>query len=335
MRLALLAGLLGLCTCAGAQAAPAYVPAGTVALGAPDRWDYVVADAGRVYVAHGDRLTVVDARSGAILGAVEGVAGGAHGTGVSAATGQGFTDDGRAGEVVAFDLRTLKATRRITAAADADGIAADPVTGRMFVVEGDPMSLSVIDPRSDTVVASIAAGEKLEAAAADGRGAVYVAGEGGRDVLRIDARTAKITGRWPTPACESPHGLAVDAVGRRVFMSCANARLMVVDADTGRQVADLPIGRGSDTVAWDATRRRVFSSDGADGIVTVYQQASPDRYVALEPVKTAASGRTMAVDAQTGRLFVAAADTDPPATPGARRRPRPGTLKLLMFDPAP
>ena len=333
MRLGSAIAALALCAASAAAAAPAYRPAGVVPLGAPDRWDYVVADGGRVYVAHGDRLTVVDASSGAVLGAVEGVAGGTHGTGVSTATGQGFTDDGRAGEVVAFDLRTLKVMRRIPAASDADGIAADPATGLLFVVEGDPMQLQVVDPRSDLVVATIAAGEKLEAAAADGRGSVYVAGEGGRHVLRVDARSRRITGRWSTPACESPHGLAVDGQGRRVFMSCSNARLMVVDADTGRLVADLPIGRGSDTVAWDPGRRRVFSSDGADGVVTVYQQASPDRYEALEPVRTAVSGRTMAVDPQSGRLFVAVADTDPPATPGARRRPRPGTLRLLMFDP--
>ena len=337
MKFALLIALLAVRPLAAAPAEaaprPAYAPAGAVALGAPDRWDYVVADGGRVYIAHGDRLTVVDGSTGALVGDVEGVSGGAHGTGVSAATGQGFTDDGRLGQAVAFDLRTLAATRRIAAAPDADGIVADPATGRIFVIEGDSRSISVIDPASDVVIATLSTGEALEAGASDGRGAVFVAGEGERDVLRIDARTLKVVGRWPTPACERPHGLAVDGVGRRVFMSCTNARLMVVDADTGRQVADLPIGHGSDTVAWDPVRRRVFSSDGADGIVSIHQQLSPDRYRALEPVRTAVSGRTMAVDPRTGRLFVAAADTTPAATPGGRPRPRPDSLKLLMFDP--
>ncbi len=334
MKIFLLAALLGLCVARAAAAAPAYTLVGEVALGAPDRWDYVVAQAGRVYVAHGDRLTVVDGRAGKVIGLVEGVSGGTHGTGVSLATGQGFTDDGQLGQVVAFDLRTLKSTKRIAAASDVDGIIADNATGRIFVVEGDPMSLTVIDPQTDAVVATIAAGEKLEAGASDGRGAIYVAGEGGRDVLRIDARALKVTGRWPTPGCERPHGLAVDAAGRRVFMSCVNARLMVVDADTGRQIADLPIGRGSDTVAWDSTRHRVFSSNGVDGTISVYQQTAPDAYTPFETVQSAVSGRTMAVDPASGRLFVAAAETDPSLTPGGRRRPRPGTLRLLMFDPA-
>ena len=170
-------------------------------------------------------------------------------------------------------------------------------------------------------------------AAADDAGSVYVAGEKKSDVLKIDARTNAVVGRWPTPDCKNPHGLALDRAGRRVFMSCVNSVMMVVDADTGRIVAKLPIGRGSDAVAWDPTRKRVFSSNGADGTVTVYQQNSPDAYQPLEPVMTAVSGRTMAVDPASGRLFVAVADTDPSATPGGRPHPRPGTLRLMFLDP--
>jgi DNA-binding beta-propeller fold protein YncE len=108
---------------------------------------------------------------------------------------------------------------------------------------------------------------------------------------------------------------------------------MVVDAGSGKVIAELPIGRGSDAVAFDPVRRRVFSSNGVDGTISVYQQRSPDRYEALPDVVTAVSGRTMTVDPKSGRLYVAAAETDPPATPGQRPKVRPGTLKLLMFDP--
>src|SRR5579863_7805602 len=71
----------------------------TVRLGAPDRWDYVVYDAPshRVYVAHFDRLTVVDGRSGRIIGEVKGMPGGTHGIAISRAAGLGYTDDGEAG----------------------------------------------------------------------------------------------------------------------------------------------------------------------------------------------------------------------------------------------
>ncbi len=84
---------------AAAQSTPRYQITKAVALGAPDRWDYVVFDppSHRVYVAHGDRITVVDGIEGSILGEVEGYPGGTHGIVIVGALGRGYTDDGRAG----------------------------------------------------------------------------------------------------------------------------------------------------------------------------------------------------------------------------------------------
>lgn len=328
--------IIGALLCAGsAWAAPAYRLVKTVPLGAPDRWDYVVSDAtsGRVYVAHGDRLTVVNAASGAIVGSVEGMPGGTHGIAVSPSTGEGFTDDGGAGTAVAFNLKTLAVTRRIPAADDADAVVRDGASGHIFVIEGDPASITVIDPRKDAAVATIAAGEKLEYGASDDAGSLYVAGEGKGDLVKVDVRSNKVVAHWPAPGCTSPHGLAVDKAAHRAFLGCANAVMVVMDTGSGRVVATLPIGHGNDAVAFDPKRKRVFSSNGADGTISVFQQRTPDRYEPLDPIATQVSGRTMAVDTASGRLFVAAAETDPSPTPGGRRRPRPGTLKLLMFDP--
>ena len=322
---------------ARALAGPAYTLSMSTPLGTPDRWDYVVfsSETGRVYVAHGDKVAVIDARSGYLVGQVEGIAGGTHGSAISAATGQGFTDDGRNGLAIVYDLKTLKITRQIPADKDADAIAFDRASGRVFVIEGDPASITVIDPKTDTVAATIRVGEKMEYAAGDGRGAVFVAGVEKRDLLKIDARTNTVGARWPTPDCASPHGLAPDVEHHRAFMGCVNSMMMVVDTTSGALVAKLPIGRGNDAMAYDPKRKRVFSSNGLDGTVSVYQQVTPDKYEALNTLTTAVSGRTMDVDPETGRLFVAAADVDPPATPGGRPRPKAGTLRLMMLDPVP
>jgi DNA-binding beta-propeller fold protein YncE len=318
-----------------AMADPAYLLTKSTPLGAPDRWDYTVFNAAtdRVYAAHGDKLAVVDAQTGELVGQVEAIAGGTHGVGISVATGQGFTDDGRNGLAVAFDLKTLKIVKSIPADKDADAIATDKATGHIFIIEGDPGAVSVIDPNTDAVVAAINAGEKMEYARSDDQGTLYVAGVEKKDLLKIDARTNAVVARWPTPDCTSPHGLALDRKSRRLFMGCVNLKMMVVDADTGNVVAELPIGKGSDAIAFDPKRKRVFSSNGIDGTITVFQETGPDAYQPMEAIKTALGGRTMDVDPKTGRLFVLAADTDPPPTPGARPRPRPGTLKMMIFDP--
>jgi len=333
----LLLSLIAALSSAATAASPpgTYKLATTIPLGAPDRWDYVVYDGAtnRVYVAHGDRLSVVDPATDRLAGEVKGIAGGTHGTAISVATRQGFTDDGKNGKAVAFDLASLQVKREIAAEADADAMTLDPVTGHVFVIEGDPAAMTVIDPATDTAIATVKAGEKLEYAAADGRGAVYVAGNGAGDVLKIDARSNKLVARWPTADCSSPHGLAVDAPTRRLFMGCVNNVMMVVDTASGRVVARLPIGSGSDAVAFDSVRRRVFSSNGRDGTITAYQQLSADRYRQLPVIQTLVSARTMAVDPKTGRLFVAGADTRPNPTPGGRPSVRPGSLRLMVFEP--
>lgn len=313
----------------------AYRLAMSVPLGAPDRWDYVVFDPGsaRVFVAHSDRVTVVDGRSGQVVGVVAGTTGGSHGTAVSAATGQGFTDDGDAGQAVVFDLKSLKVTKRIPAAPDADGIVTDPATGHVFVADGDSGKVTAIDPRTDLAIANIELGGKLEGLDADQDGQVFVAGAEKREVVVIGTRTHAVLARYPVPQCESPHGVAVDGAGHRVFVTCENSQMLVLDAGTGATVATLPIGRGSDAAAWDPRRKRAFSSNGGDGTVSVIQQVTPNAYKALAPVTTQRSARTMALDPATGRLFVAAVDLAPPSAPGARPKPVPGSLKLMMFDP--
>ena len=287
----LLAALMGLCA-SQALAAPSYKPAGAVPLGDPGFWDYTVVDraTGRVYVAHANTVAVIDGRAGKLVGQVEGIAGGTHGTAISAPTGQGFTDDGRNGLAIAFDLETLKIKAQIKADQDADGMTLDPVTGHVFVIEGDPAKITVVDPKTDTVAATIDVGEKMEyAVGADG--AVFIAGVEKKDLLKIDPRSNTVVARWPTPDCERPHGLAVDAKSHRAFIGCVNAKAMVVDTKSGHVVAELAIGNGNDAMAFDPVRRRVFSSNGRDGTISVYQEVTPDRYEALETIKTVVSGR--------------------------------------------
>jgi YVTN family beta-propeller protein len=317
--------------------APAYKITNAVPLGAPDRWDYVVFDPSshRVYVAHSDRVTVVDGHDGKVLGDVEGVAGGTHGIAISTATGKGVTDDGRAGEAVIFDLKTLKVITRVAVEKDADAIAFDKASGHVFVVEGDPKKVTVIDPKTNAVVATIDVGGGLEYAVSDDRGYLFVAGAEKRDVVRINTRTNAVEGHWPIADCASPHGAAIDVHTHRLFISCVNERLVVVNTDTGKEVASVPIGKGTDAAAFDPKRKLIFSSNGYDGTLSVIQEKDAQTFVPVATIKTAVGGRTMSIDPDTGRIYIAAADTDPAPAAGGRPHVRAGTLKLLFLDPTP
>ena len=113
-------------------------------------------------------------------------------------------------------------------------------------------------------------------------------------------------------------------------MGCVNERMVVVDTRAGRVVATLPIGRSSDAIAWDPIRRRVVSSNGGNGTVSIYQQVDADSYTAMAAIPTVRSARNMTVVPRTGRLMVVGADTDPnPA--GGRPRVSPGTVRDDLY----
>jgi YVTN family beta-propeller protein len=309
-----------------------------VTLGAPERWDYIVFDSasGRIYVTHGDRVSVVDGKTATVTGTIS-VPGVTHGVGISTATGTGYTDDSEAGVAVPFDLATLKTGTPIKTAPDADGIVLDPASGHLLVINGDSGSVSAIDVHTNKVLATIDGGGGLEFGAVDGKGTFFVDGAAHNELVRINTVTNKVEAHWPLQGCERPHGIALDGETRRIFVSCANAVLVVVDADSGKQLASFPIGRFNDGAVFDPVRKRVLAANG-DGTLTVIQEKDANTFVPLGTVATPPSARTIAIDEKTGRVFLAAADIDkiePPAKPGGRPKVtfKPSSLKLIALDP--
>jgi YVTN family beta-propeller protein len=328
---------MGMTLPCSAQTTPEYRTVKTVALGAPDRWDYVVFDAasGRVFVAHGDELTVVDGSSGEIAGHVKGFPGITHGIALVKDSNRGYTDEGEAGKAASFNLKTFAVEKHIQASQGADAIAFDPVSNHVFIINGDAGTITVIDPKTDAAVTTIQVGGKLEYAVPGENGKLFVNGADKRELVSIDTSKNTIAARWPVPQCESPHGLAIDASSHRLFVSCLNQQLTVLDSQNGHIVGTLPIGSGSDAVAFDPKRKLIFSSNGKDGNITVIDAKDPSSYTSLGSIKTAISARTMSINPATGRLYLASADIVPNAPPGKNGRipTTPGSLKLIFLDP--
>src|SRR6185369_2944147 len=120
-------------------------------------------------------------------------------------------------------------------------------------------------------------GGKPEFAAADGKGTVYVNIEDKSEVVAIDSNRLTVKARWPLAPGEEPSGMAMDREHRRLFVVCANKKMIVMDADNGHVVAALPIGEGVDAAAFDPDTKLAFSSNG-EGTLTVVHEDSPDKY---------------------------------------------------------
>jgi YVTN family beta-propeller protein len=317
---------------------PNYHVSMVVPLGPPDRWDYVVfdPDTHRIYVAHGDRVTVVDGTNGHVVGTVEGMPGGTHGIAVSHSTDRGYTDDGKAGVVVEFDLTTLKVLKRIKAKADADGIVFDPASGHIFVIDGDSGKLTVIDPKTDTVIATVDGGGGLEFGDTGNNGKFYVDGTEKNEIVRVDTATNMADAHWPMPTCVKPHGLAIDREHHRLFASCSNKVMVVMNADNGAVMATLPIGEETDFASFDPHSGLAYSSN-RDGTLSVVAETSPDKFRSLPPIQTQIGGRTMAIDPKSGRIYLVTAEmtaneSAAAADPRHRYKVKSGSVRLLFLD---
>lgn len=338
-RLLLVSSVLGaFAATAAAATTPEYRLVKTVVLGAPERWDYVTFDPAqdRVYVAHSTQMDVIDGSTGRIIGRIPDIAG-AHGVATAPSLGRGYADDGKTGSVTIFDLATLKTLGTIPADNDSDAMIYDPVTRLLVVANGDAHDASIIDVATSKRLANVPLGGSPEAMVVDGRGNVFINVASANQIVRLNLRKRSVDARWPTVGCESPHGLAIDRVTARLFISCENAQMLVLNAADGRSLALLPIGHGTDSAGFDPVRKRAFSSNG-DGTLSVIAEKSPNAFVALGNVTTAPGARTMAVDPKTGRVFLVTATVtsqQPPDRPGGHPHYvfAPGSVKLLILDP--
>src|SRR5208337_1405381 len=122
-------------------------------------FDYITVDsaARRVYLAHGTEIKVIDADNGSLIGNITGLKQD-HGVAIASEFGRGFITDGAQGKVIIFDLKTLKVTGEAKAADDTDSVVYDPASKRVFAMNGDPNSSTVIDAKTGTVVGNIELG---------------------------------------------------------------------------------------------------------------------------------------------------------------------------------
>lgn len=310
----------------------AYQITHTYPVGGNGSWDYVVPDPAhhRVFIGRADRVMVVDENDGKLLGEVTGIHG-AHGTAIAEQSGHGFATSGNDSSVVMFDLATFKPLSRIHAAEDADAVIYDPASNRVFTLNGDAHSSTVIDA-SGKLLGNIDLGGKPEYGATAGDGKVYANLTDNGEVVEIDAKAMRVTRRWPTAPCKNPVSMAIDTKHQRLFSGCRSGVMAVSDYRSGKIITTLPIGSGVDGAGYDPATGDAFASC-LDGTLTVIHQDTPDTYHVAETVKTMQGSRNMGLDPVTHAIFLAGATFEP--TPaGSRQRPRvvDGSFVMMVVE---
>ena len=335
--------LVALLLCATAIAARATDPANyhlaqKYVIGGDGSWDYLTFDpvGKRLFISRSTRVQVVDPSNGSLIAEIPDT-NGVHGIALAQDLDKGFTSNGRDPSVTVFDLKSLKQTAKIALASQGpDAIVYEPASQRVVTLDGRSSDATLIDAKTNKVVATVPLGSRPEFAAADGNGMVYDNLEDKNEVVAIDTRKAAVVATWPLAPCDGPGGMAMDRLNRRLFIGCGNKLMMVLNADSGKIITTLPIGDGSDAVGFDPGTNLAFSSNG-EGTLTVVHEDTPDTFSVAQTATTQQYARTLAVDTTNHDVYEVTAQMDIAPSPvpsgSPRRSVHPGTFTVLVMAP--
>ncbi len=324
---------------AAAAQAPSYHVSRHLNVGGDGGWDYPLVDTtrSRLFLSRGTHVMVVSTDSGTVIGDIPNTPG-VHGIAVAPELNKGFISNGRDSSMTIFDYTTLATIGNVkVGAANPDAILYDPFSRRVFTFNGRSQNATAIDATNHTVLGTVPLGGKPEFAQTDLNGKIWVNIEDSSQVAVFDARTLQVLGKYSLAPCEEPSGLAIDRVHHRLFAVCSNKLMAVVNTDNGRVIATLPIGDGTDGVAFDPTTGLAFAACG-EGVVTIVHEDAPDRFSVVATVPTQRGARTITVDPRTHRVYMPAAQYAPAPDPVAGQpRPRPqmvpGSFTVVVVEP--
>jgi len=281
--------------------------------------DYVAVEAttGRVFVSRGTHMMVVDGATGKVVGDIPDTPG-VHGAGLATKHGHGFTTNGGNSTVTMFDLKTLAVIKSIKVEQGGlDGIMYDEPDDLIILTNHSrPIgTLVALDPKSGDIVGTAELEDTApEGAAADGKGHIFVNNEGKHTIQVIDRKTWKATASWPLAPCQGPTGIAYDAKTNRIFSGC-NKTSVVLDAASGKVVAQIENGTRVDALGWDGERKLIYIPNGGEGNVTVVHQDSADKYTVVATVPTFAGAKTICVDPKTHNVYLFQPERGPAPAP--------------------
>jgi YVTN family beta-propeller protein len=297
----------------------------------PASWDYLNVDSAskRLYVSHSAEVVVIDTATEKVVGRIADTPG-VHG--IAIGSGRVFTSNGRENKVSVVDPKTLQTLSKVdTGGANPDAILYEPKNKEVWVFNHTGKSATEIEAATGKVIVTIPLSGTAETGQADAAaGRVFVNIEDKDSIDVIDIGTKKVVANWSVAPGDGPTGMAIDTAMHRLFVG-AGKFMVMMDTTNGKVVASVPICTGTDATWFDAGTKLAFSSC-RDGHVTVARVDGPDKMTVVQTIDTATGSKTMALDAATHKIYVAAAKPMPPDAGGGRGRGNdPNSFHVFIY----
>jgi DNA-binding beta-propeller fold protein YncE len=259
----------------------------------------------RIYVANtgGDRIDVLDTERRTFLRSLPDLPGVA-GVLIHESDDLLFSSDRATARVSVFRCSSEELIGRVAVGAHPNGLAYDPGRRRLYSFNlGEPVgegcTASTVDLESMTTIAELPLPGRPRWAIYDGdRDVVFVNIREPAEIEVIDASTGSIVRAFAVPSA-GPHGLWLDQ--GRLFCAADGGALVVLDANNGEVLANLPLPGVPDVVMHDPERQRLYVAIGEPGVVC---SVDSEQLSVLETVETEPGAHTSCWDPDGGCLYV-------------------------------
>lgn len=188
---------------------------------------------------------------------------------------------------------------------DSDNVRYDAAAKRLYVGYGDG-ALAAIDPAAAKVLARAKLPGHPESFQLERSGTrVFVNVPSADQIAVIDRAAMNVIASWKVVTARANFPMALDEANHRLFVGCRQpAKALVIDTNSGQQIASFDIVGDTDDLFYDAARQRLYVT-GGEGFVDVIQDQGHNRFARVAHVPTASGARTSLFVAGHDRLYVA------------------------------
>jgi len=195
-------------------------------------------------------------------------------------------------------------------------VAYDPHTQLLYVGYGgkdagkDHGEVGIIDAKTDKHLGDIKVEAHPSELLLDRSGkTLFVFVSIASKVQVVDTKKREVVSTWPVSSQRNGDG-ALEGKSRRLFIGTRTPpKMIVMDSQNGKEVANLPTVEGMDGVYFDSRLKRVYVSGGRDydvGYVFAYRQKDADHYETIGKIPTKAGAGTSFWSPELNRYYVAA-----------------------------
>ena len=271
-------------------------------------------------------VLVIDLATDKIIDTLKGF-GKPHGLAWVSATGRLFVADGGKATLDVFEGSPLKLIKTIPLSEDADDMVYDPATNLLYIGHGgtnaaNPSRVAIVDAQGLALVTNIPVASHPEALELDPKGDrifANIADDG--KIAVIDGKTQKLASTWILKSGKGNTPLAYDEADQLLLVGCRTpARLLVLNANTGEEIASAPTSAGADDLFYDPAMHRAYLIAGS-GAIDSFIIAPDGKLQTLPATHTAAGAKTGLLAPGDSGLYIGIPGTDAPAAVRVYRCP--------------